>query len=140
MGRSNNQLSVIYRNLATAPRGGNLAAAAHGTIRYRRPGQHGFANLRGNTPLPGGTLIDATNGTVQLSNPEPHGQNQSFTAWGGTSGSRTTRAAPPRSAYPAPGRSGGRQQVAKAGHKKHSKHPSGSLWANAHGNFTTKGN
>ena len=139
VGRSNNQLSVIYRNLATAPRGGNVAAAAHGTIQYRRPGQHGFANLRGNTPLPGGTLINATNGTVQLSNPEPHGQNQSFTAWGGnfrvkntSRGATTIRI----SGTWAPAGAA----AARAGHKKHSKHQSGSLWANAHGNFTTKGN
>ena len=139
VGRRNNQLSVVYRSLPKAPRGGNLAAAAHGMIRYRRPGQHGFANLQGNTPLPGGTLIDATGGTVQLSNAEPHGQNQSFTAWGGdfrvannSRGATTIRI----SGTWAPAGA----QVAKASSHKKTKRRSGSLWANAHGNFTTKGN
>ncbi len=139
VGRAKDGLSVLYRSVPKAPAGGSLAAAAHGMIRYQRPGQHGFAQLHGDTALPKGTLIDAGNGTVQLSNSEPHGQNQSFTAWGGnfTVGTNSKGA----TTINVSGTWSGSQASAASASNKN-KHPKGggSLWTKAHGNFTTKGN
>ncbi len=148
MGRTNNQLSVVYASVPQAPRGGSLAAAAHGTIRYRRPGTHRWTRLTPQHPATRQTRRSTRpHGTVQLSNPEPHGQHPvgHGLGWRVQRQQRFKRAHhdPRRRHLGGAGAGGARAGAALAGHaKKHTspKPVSGNLWAKGHGKFTTKGN
>ena len=147
LGRTNNQLSVVYASVPQAPRGGSLAAPAHGTVLYRRPGTHHWTRLTRDTPLPANTQVDATAGTVQLSNAEPHGQHQSVTTWGGefsassdSKGLTTIRIVGFWSSARAGGARAGAARVGLARAHKRTKTVHGNLWAKGHGRFTTKGN
>jgi PKD repeat protein len=147
VGRTNNQLSVVYASVPQAPRGGSLAAPARGTVLYRRPGTHRWTRLTRNTPLPANTQVDATGGTVQLSNPEPHGQHQSVTTWGGefsassdSKGLTTIRVVGFWSGVAAGGARAAGARAGLASAHKRTKTVHGNLWAKGHGRFTTKGN
>ncbi|MDE3131105.1 MAG: PKD domain-containing protein [Acidobacteriota bacterium] len=143
VGSANNQLSVVYASVPRAPRGGSIAAPAHGQVRYRRPGSHHWTRLIHNTGLPANTLFDATGGTVQLSNPEPQHQHQSVTAWGGefttSSNPQGNTSIKVTGTWTGGAQGAGARASAAAGHKR-GRTVHGNLWAKGHGKFTTKGN
>ncbi len=124
----------------------------HGSVLIKIPGTHKFVRLRKGLQIPNDSKIDTTHGSVQVTLGLPHGKSETgvfydgqfllhqngttgsttATLTGGSSGGCAKAASVAR--YDGPGVA----SVAKAKSKGTGKKV-GSLWANAHGSFTTKG-
>jgi hypothetical protein len=114
-------------------------------------GTHHFVKLKKGLQIPDGSKIDAHHGQVQITLGLPHGKTETGVFYGGQfslhqnakSGNATATLTSGNTvcAVTADGSAGGAvtvASVAKASTKPKGK-KTGSLWANAHGNFTTKG-
>jgi hypothetical protein len=122
-----------------------------GTVLIQIPGTHKFRKLRKGQQIPNNSKIDTTHGSVQVTLGLPHGKSETGVFYNGqfllhqngTTGSTTATlmggsskcASTAKVAnYTGPGVA----SVAKAKSKNNGKKVR-SLWANAHGSFTTKG-
>ncbi len=123
---------------------GNIAPVS-GLVRVRLPGTNTFVLLSTLRQVPFGTIIDATNGVVSITTAGPHGGTQTGEFYDGefvlTQGAKGVVLATLTG-----GSYSNCPTASERGHLAHtsSTHSSGKhvvrkLWANAHGNFTTKG-
>lgn len=123
-----------------------------GTDLIELRGTHHFVRLKKGEQIPDGSMIDATHGQVQVTLGLPHGRTETGVFYDGQfslhqnarSGATTATltggntAVCPLAASPTAGGAVTVASVAKAKTKPEGKKLR-SLWANAHGNFTTKG-
>jgi hypothetical protein len=125
-------------------------APVTGSVTIKPPGKHTWEPLSGVSQIPDGSQIDADNGYVQVTLGLPHGKSETGVFYDGRfhlhqskSGAATASLTGGTSAgcshplaTPANVRGGAIAHAAKATKKRKKV---SSLWANAHGNFTTKG-
>jgi hypothetical protein len=128
----------------------------HGSVLIQIPGTHKFVKLHKGLQIPNDSKIDTTHGSVQVTLGLPHGKSETgvfydgqfllhqngktgsttATLTGGSSGgcAKTAKVAN----YTGPGVASVAKAKSKSNGKSNGKKV-GSLWANAHGSFTTKG-
>ncbi len=123
-----------------------------GTILVKLPGSKNFVRVSSSAQVPLGTVIDATHGTVTLTFALPDGQTTTAKFWGGDftvsqapSGAVTVKLTGSSfSGCPKPpskGHSSSHALAHAAKAKTKTKSTAvRSLWSNAHGSYTTKGN
>ena len=123
-----------------------------GTSLIEVRGTHHFVKLKKGAQIPTGSKIDASHGQVQVTLGLPHGKTETGVFYDGqfslnqnaTNGATTaTLTGGNRAVCPLSTNTTGSGAVTVASVAKASTKPKGkplrSLWANAHGNFTTKG-
>lgn len=135
-------LQVNVQPAPPPPAASGNATPVSGVVLVHVPGSSGFAPITGTAQIPNGSLVDATHGKVRITVPEPNGKTESGVFYGGEfvftqarNGAVTAvLAGGSFSGCPSPAR---RHAARIARRGRHS--TARSLWADAHGNFQTRG-
>lgn len=126
---------------------GNITSIS-GSVRFLLPGSGHFVTLVGTQQIPYGSIIDATHGSVSVTAVLPNGRTETGRFFDGkfllTQSRNGTIVATLKggnfSVCPRRQRARGSSVAVSSARRASSKHVVRKLWADAHGNFSTRGN